>query len=283
MQIQLNKLLVGLIAIVLLSAAGCAPDTPQNNGMGSNNQNAPNGNNPGQNPALRKPCSNDVGKDIREVIEKEQAFSNIKNQFKEFNQTGGTVSFSFDGASKELIFKGSITSSEKDLQVFFNRFDKFRNDDCVRKVKFQGETPDKVFVWQLTPSTTLPASCSVDIEDALESSDLKDQHNTKHFDYLFDADKVLTLSGFVNDEKGHINNLFVNLKDNLSNGCISKIVFGSQSKTGEKATVEQGFTWSICPGTQVECHGLCVDICSNVSITNSRPTNTNKNTNTNSR
>lgn len=282
MKTQINKFLILLMAVVLVGAGGCATDTSPNNGMSSSNQNAPNRNNPVQNPpgntsAATDPCTGGIDEaKIKDAIKKD--LPNLENQIKELNAAGnGTASLKYDPANQELILKGFITAGEKDLRDFFNRFDKFKKKDCVKIITFQGDgTADLPnFEFRLPPPATPPGSCSVDIEEALKKSDLKDQH-TKNFDYLLDKSNVLTFIGHFIDEKKHASELFANLKD-LSNGCISKIVLAGKSKKGGKPLLEQGFNWMVCQGIQIECNGVCNDPpCPGFSPTPTPNTETNK-------
>jgi len=284
MQIQINKFLVLLMAIVLLGTAGCETNTSQNNGMGSNNQNTPNSNNPGQNPDGDRPtvdpCTGGIDKaEIIEAIKSDLPV--LMNQFKEINSASGTVSLDYAAANQELIFKGYITGGEKELRAFFKRFDELKKKDCVKIVTFQGDGIPNFELRLPAPTTTPPASCSVDIDDVLDKSGLKKQHKV-NFEYSLDEMKVLTFTGKFYDEKGHVKDLFLNLKD-LSNGCISKIVLAGQNGTGGKPMVAQGFSWMVCQGTQIECNGECVPgpNCGSLVPSPTRPSNTNTNTNTN--
>jgi hypothetical protein len=251
MQTQINKFLVVLMAIVLLIAVGCTPpnNTSQNNGNGSNNQNTPAQKSTEERAALTVACKES---EIGDEIMNNGRLPNIRTQFK---SNRATLEFK----NQELTFKGVISSPADEFIEFFKVIEGFRKADCVKKVIFKGGTAGGSppnFEWSNT-DTLRP--CNVNIDEALENSDLTNQkENFKA--WLNDTELILT--GKINDGNGnkHIIKLFgTHLKSSLKRACISKIVFGSRGKTDIR-TIEQDFSWMICDPL-VECNGECKREC----------------------
>src|SRR5687767_13012349 len=117
MQIQINKFLVVLMTVILLTAAGCSTDTSQNNGMGSNNQDASNRNTAAQSPpqdtsARLAVCTGGVDdKKIQVVIGRLPR--NIREQF----AAGGSVSYELKNSGQVLIFKGYIRGAQEHMRA----------------------------------------------------------------------------------------------------------------------------------------------------------------------
>lgn len=266
MQIQINKFLVLLVAIVLLGAVGCAPpNTSQNNGTGGNNQNVPNQNTSNQNtPVNTAPLKPIMCNSVsQQNINAEVAAlpPELKSQF-----TAGTISVTYDAAKSEMVFKGNLTSDGTNLHVFFSRFNKFRGRQCVKIVYLQGATAATNFEWRpVTAPPSPPAgNCKTDVETTINNSSFSSQLK-KNLDYLYD-DKtgVLTLIGSIADipeSNGQLNSFIGDLQKLMTAGCISKIVFKGSARTGEKLSDELRFGWTLCEPPLVECAGECVSSC----------------------
>ena len=274
MQIQINKSLVVLMAIVLLGI-GCATDTSQNNGKNisnqiASNQNAADQTTPAEDKTAPPPVCTGVGAtDLKDEINRLPA--PLKNQFKEVNPQSGTISLSYDPTKNELTFNGYITGNGNNLSALLNGFDKFRGKQCVKVVVFKGETETESFEWRSGAGSPAPNNCKRDVEDIVNNSRLASQIN-KSFTFNFDeATKVLTFRGYFGDNPGNgqFTSLIAQLQQLMANGCISKIVFTGETPPKRKtALLNPGFGWNLCQDPLCECDGACISRCPCGSIVN---------------
>jgi hypothetical protein len=261
MQIKIKKLLVVLISLVLLGI-GCVTETPQNSEVSKNNQNASNQNSPNQNSSNNNAtppplCTGNIDeKVLKDEIDKLPA--PLKNQFKEVNSQTGTISLSYK--ERALTFNGYITGMASNLSQLINTYDRFRGEDCVRIVYFEGATASEDFEWRPEKLPNPPGDCKKSVDDIINNSSVKDQINKNLFYDFNEQTKVLTFSGHLNDKPGNgrLTSLLMQLNQPMINGCISKIVFAQDTKSAPKPMAEAAFDWQICEGGLVECNGECV-------------------------
>jgi hypothetical protein len=302
MQIQINRLLVVLMATVLLLFGGCDTKNTTQNNMTSNssNQNTASQNSP-TTLTLPPPCTGGVTLGVLEA-EINTLPPPLKNQFKEVNSGNGTISLDYN--SGVLTFTGYITGNGNNLNQLLQGFDRFRGRDCVRVVRFLGDTASTSFEWRADSNgPTPPSTCHTDVNNIIRNSRLARQIGNNLFYTFPPGSTVLTFSGFVGDgpANGQFNSLFAQLQQPMTNGCLSKVVFTNYAKTGAETTGDSQttkdsktmllapFDWMLCEDPLVECNGECVprpcggsgNVNANININTN--TNININANANSR
>lgn len=302
MQIQINRLLVVLIAMILLLFAGCDTKNTTQNNITSNgsNQNTPN---PNTSPTLTPPslCTGGVTLGSLEA-EINNLPDPLRNQFKEINPGSGTISLDYN--SGVLTFTGYITGNGNNLNHLLHGFDRFRSSNCVRVVRFLSDAGSASFEWRASPSgpqPTPPNTCHTDVNNLIRNSRLARQIGDNLFYTFSPGSTVLTFSGFVGDGPGNdqFNSLFARLQQPMANGCLSKVVFTNYAKmesrnTNDSKTTSDSksmllapFDWMLCEDPLVECSGECVPrpcfVDGNVNANTNRTPNINTNTNINSR
>lgn len=262
MQIKIKKLLVVLLAFVLLGI-GCMTETPQNDAINKNNQNSSNQNASDQNSSANTTpppaCKSVSEEQLKAEINKLPA--QLRDQFKEVNPQTGTISLNYKAPA--LTFNGYITGMASNLSQLINTYDKFRGEDCVRIVYFEGATASEDFEWRPEKLPKPPEDCKKSVDDIINNSSVKDQINKNLFyDYDKKEPKVLFFSGHIDDKpssNGRFTSLLAQLNQPMINGCISKIVFAKDTKLAPKPMAEAAFSWQICEGGLVECKGECVN------------------------
>ncbi|MGI8543877.1 MAG: hypothetical protein ACR2MD_10430 [Aridibacter sp.] len=173
----------------------------------------------------------------------------------------GNVSMSYD--DHKLIFKGYIHGNGNNFRALLNGFDKFRSQECVRTVLFEGSTDSVNFEWRPDPrfiSPTPPSDCKTEIEEEFAKSLLKDQINKNLFYHYDEQTKILKFNGYIHElpNKGKFNSLIGQLQRLMTNGCIKKVEFNGEIVKGYKAMRLRSFEWTVCGSGECECGGMCV-------------------------